>query len=74
MLSRETLSDCVSVMGQSYYIMEGLHNIDELDLPSEVRRYHVVVTPKDISPKITAPLEYFGANLMRHFLYFTAPS
>jgi len=43
--------------------VEGLRNIDKLGFPSEVRRYHVVVTPKGISPKITVPLEYFGTKV-----------
>jgi len=37
----------------------GLHEVDGLQLPSNVRKYYVVVTPKGIQPTITVPVEYF---------------
>lgn len=37
-----------------------LDKVDGLKFPPNTRRYHVVVTPKGIQPKITVSVEYFG--------------
>ena len=38
---------------------KGLDRVNNLKFPSDACRYYVVVTPKDIRPKITVPTEYF---------------
>jgi len=39
--------------------VNGLCKINDLDIPPDICRYHVVVTPEGIHPKITAPMKYF---------------
>jgi len=43
--------------------LRGLRNINQLNIPSDTRRYLVVVTPENIHPCITVPLEYFGGTV-----------
>ena len=37
----------------------GLYKIDGLDLPTDTRKYYVVVSPEAIRPKIRVPKSYF---------------
>ena len=45
--------------------MDGLFKIDGLGLPSNARRYYVVVTVGDTQPKITVPMRYFEGGTRR---------
>ena len=42
--------------------LSGLRKIDELDLPSDVRKYYIAVTPEGIWPKITVPISYLDGG------------
>jgi len=41
----------------------GLWKIDGLIVPPGTRKYLVIVTPEDVHPGITVPLEYFGGTV-----------
>jgi len=43
--------------------LSGLQKVEGLDLPLDTRKYLVIVTPEDIYPRITVPLEYFGGTV-----------
>ena len=43
--------------------LEGLWKVGGLGVPPGTRRYLVIVTPENIYPSITVPLEYFGGTV-----------
>ena len=43
-------------------LLSGLRKIDELNLPSDVRKYYIMITPKGIWPKISVPINYFDGG------------
>ena len=52
---------CQMTQAQTHDVkVKGLQHINNLDLPKNVRKFYVAVTPDDTFTRLTVPLEYFA--------------